>query len=464
MSREHIAEEKAEFIHDHEREISPLLSDQEKKQLLGDDFDLGIEGNSDILLERFETKVYRLDKPAEACDPEAKRFLVSFSDPVDYVTQLPIIERLMQDRRCSGISVVTDNIAGVAFSAFAEKHSEFVLERKNDIGEGSDPQSDLVFPDIARAAEGVDVAFVGIESVNSPSGSMVFNAKSVFGADKLFIVNGGWTGVGGRKELFANTGAMDQFDGIFVNDELAKQITESQLPEAFSEKVIATGTPSIDALDVANGPEFERKGREKLGIADDEIALLYCGDRSAEHKSDEKISTRINEETFEETLAAVKRTAQSAPDKHFVLMVRPHPRDDNKEELLRPQTGLPPNLRIVSAERGVLSMKEAGYAADTLLSIVSTENFMQPLRGKASVFLGYRENASGQSLGGRVIEKVYADDQKVIATHEGISFVDSQDALVATLADARRCPAKVLAPDAQTHPSSVDAILNIALS
>ena len=452
--------EKVEFIAEHEAEIKPLLSSDEKRDL----GDINSEAAADKFLERFETKAYRYEKPEGEFDPDAKRILISFSDPSDFGQQMPMIERLMVDKRCKGISVVTDNIAGLGFAKFVEAHPQFKQERSKDKLDNNDPQDDLVIPDIERAVEGVDIALIGIESVNSPSGMMIFNAKSTFGAKKLFISNGGWNGVGGRKELFTKTGEMDQIDGMFVNDDLAKKITETQLPEELHEHIFATGTPAIDVLEISNGPKFERAGRELLSIKDDEIALLYCGDISGEYEKmfNDYINPRINEETFSKTLNVLKQVANQKPDKKFVLLVRPHPRDGNKEELLQPQRDLPVNLRIVSAEKGIISMQEAGYASDIVLSIISTENILETLRGKEAVYLGYKDNGLGDSI----LKNVLGDDLPVVATHPGITVIDSDDALLKRLNGAHRNRAKEFqqSDDESSSHSSIDNILNIVFS
>ncbi len=448
-------DEKVGFINEHANEIAPLLSVYDNMNT----HEVRDEATADRLLERFETKAYRFDKQKEEYDTEAKRVVISFSDPSDFSAEMPIIERLMSDRRCSGVSVVTDNVAGVGFAKFAHEHPQFIQEHSVVKANNIDPHDDPVFLDINRAIDDADIAIVGLESTNAPSGIMLFNAKSMFGAKKLYVMNGGWVGLGAKIDSFEQMGMMDEMDGMFVNDALAAKITRSQIPDVMKEKIFETGTPALDALEVTKGKEFESRGREILGITEDEIALLYCGDISNGYDQiDPEASKRINEETFFKTLESIIDASKNSPAKKFVLMVRPHPRDGNKEELLQPRLELPPNLRIVHATKEVISMQEAGYAADTLFSIISTENIMQTLRGKESIFLGYRD----PGLGYNTLKIVYGDDLQIIASHEGITLVESDEALRSKLETSVRHLAKEYPPEENATPhTSVDNILNV---
>lgn len=459
--------EKEKFIQQHAEQIIPVLDDGEEKDRVKQyfketaehpggiaDFALTKE-QTDKTLEQFETKVFLCEKPGKEHNPDAKRVLLTASEQLAFNTMLPIIAALKSDRRCKAIELLTDSLAGKQF----EKLSDASFKRVDD-------KSLPVLIDALKPAEKepFDVAITAVERLDTPNEVALFGGKSVFGAKKLYFLSSGWGGVGGSMELFGSERGkhMDKIDGFFCADKLAKRILLRQLPDLPEDKIFLTGVPATDGLELHKGGEHREKGRIRLGLSNNDLVVLYLGDISVDYKKIVPTANpRINEETFNQTRDAIVRLAKEQPEKHIVLAVRPHPVDPNKEELLKPYSqSLPPNLKIVPAQREVISMQEAAYGADIIISIVSTENFLAPLRGKKAVFLGYKESG----LGDKVLEKVYGRElMEIIGQDENIVIVSSPDELTAELKEYGRAERKEEKIPKPPEVTSVDKILDIAL-
>jgi hypothetical protein len=51
-------------------------------------------------------------------------------------------------------------------------------------------------------------------------------------------------------------------------------------------------------------------------------------------------------------------------------------------------------------------MQEAAYGTDATASIVGTDNFLAPMRGREGIFLGYEE----PGMGGDLLTRLYGED------------------------------------------------------
>lgn len=387
------------------------------------------------LLERFETKFFLLEKTNEECETEAKRVLLSASDPLAFNTMWPIIEKLKGDSRCRAIGLITDNVAGQKFKDLFSGQ-----QNKNDFKRVKDKDKNgLALDDFLGATKGegneFDTVITTLESHDSPGSSLLFSGKSNFGnkETKLFIIHDGWTGIIARKDVFKNKERMDNIDGIFCNDDLTKNIIHNCLPEFSEDKILAIGSPIVDSIkdESENAEKYRSEGRKKLELKDDETAILYLGDISDDYdKLDNAISKRINEETFAKTVEAAIKIAEQQPNKKIALLICPHPRDPNGDELLNAvNTKTPNNLRIISATDDCASMEESAYAADAVASIISTGNFLAKLRGKKAIFLGYKVGEGEGQLGGKVLEKIFGREiiEKVIKKDKDMSVASSPE-------------------------------------
>ena len=439
--------EKIEFIKKHGDEIKQVVSDQEaiKKLEAGEAVASGRVENA---LEQFETKIFLFKK--KESKPEAKKVLVTASETMAFNLMNPIIERLKKDERCKVIGLFTDLIAGKMF-----KDPDFQRIDNKELP---------VLADAMKTAEKelFDVAITAVESANSPNEVVLFGGKSVFGAEKLYVMIGGWIGFGSDVILShpERQKYMESIDGIFCNDELAKRVIHSQYKEFPENRIFATGTPTIDDLELEKSAEYAESGRDKLEIEKDALAVLYLGDsspayRRAGYDTDEK----INEKTFEKTLDAMIKVAEEEPQKKFSFMVRPHPADTNSQELfdIIGRKELPPNLKVVSAEKSKISMQESIYAADIAASIVSNENFLASLCGKKAIFLGYEDKGFGSYVMGKTYSREIIE---AIDQDKNIDIVSSPRDFLDKIKQYRQAE---IEQSPRKEGNSVDRILDIIL-
>lgn len=449
--REPHLEEELCFIQEHAKEIVPITDDRETMGLVERHTGVGDvlvdERRVKNILEQFETKVYLLEKDEQEYDSRAKRVLLTASEPLAYNTIAPILESLKSDRRARAITLLTDNVAGKRF----EERGNLDFRRIRDHTK----------PVLADVPSPFDVAIAAVEPPNSAHAVALYGGKSVFGAEKLYFIASGWSGVGGTK-LFERERArtMDEIDGMFCNDELAKRILLRQLPDYPTERMHTTGTPSVDALELERASEYTREGRRKLRLDEETLAVLHLGDISADYRRlMPEVDERINEKTFEHTVEAMVRLAEDQPERKFALLIRPHPRDPNKEELLAMgERQLPGNLRVIPATGPEISMQEAAYAADVVVSIISTENFLATVRGRKAVFLGY------EGLGDAPLERTYGQELlAVMNAAPSLRTVSSPRELASYL---KACPraSEVPVPLTSHGKSAAEKILDIALA
>lgn len=453
--------EKIDFIKKHEDVIKPITSDSEMIENLAHHriiADSVIDQKRiENILEEFETKIFLCEKQKHEYGADAKKVLLTASEPLAFLTINPIIERLKTDPRCKAIGLLTDNVAGKQF------------ENKNDPSFKHIDNKDLpVLVDALKMAEKepFDVTIAAVDPINSPQTIALFAGKSSFGSKKLYFISSGWIGTGGGSLLETERAKhADKIDGIFCNDQLAKRIILNQLKEFPKDKIFITGTPVIDTLEIDKAKEHTQTGRKKLGIDDDELAILYLGDVSAAYRQEGfNVCKRINEKTFAETLEAIIKLAEAEPERKFALLIRPHPRDPNKEEMFSiAKRKVPKNLKIISTSKEDVSISEATYSADIIASIASTENFLALLRGRKSVFLGYEK----RGMGGDVLKQAYSKEVlNTIKQDKKISIVSSPENLIPYLKKQKHIPEEAEPPITfqKKTKTSTQKILDIALA
>ena len=420
--------EKLRFIREHSKEIAPITGDLPTLKEIDSSADFkaipqAINSEKvENILEEFETKVFTAEKPESK--PGAKRVLVEADNPGAYEAIRPLVAALLKDERCGAISAV---MSGVAARSFEKDFSGFFSQ----IREKDKP----VLVDIIDITERkpIDAVIATKSGNNAPDSVALFGSKSSLGAKKLFFVLEGW-GQPLNRVLAENRKNMDAVDGVFCNDELAKKIILHDFPEFSSEKIYSFGTPIIDSLDIEHRDEYRKKCREKWGIDERAKVLLYGGCISSEAKDWYGSRDDIDERTFQDTFRKVVQLAEDNPDDKFVFAFRPHPRDDKKEDKyqLVKNVVLPPNLSFKDGGKP-LSMNEAAYGADIILSIFSTENLLAPLRGRKSIFLGF----GGSDMGRGIIDKLYGKETVKILSKESdnVRVADSSENLGVCLAE-----------------------------
>ena len=462
-------EDAPRFVKAHAEEIEPLVQDDAHSQWIlqhlesSDGVPEDIQDNPEQLrpiLRAYENKLYSFDKIVSGSNPDGRRVFFTMNDPLSYTTLSPIIRNLLSDPRASGVSALTSGYASKFLERdFSDAH----------IAEVRDPEH-MIIEDVIEHTEQThpDVVIGTASSLNGPESLALFAGKSSLEARKLYFYFEGWGTAGSsfpsspsEIDKIDRMKRMDLIDQFLVVDEVGKKILMHEIPSIPEEKIKIVGSPVIDAIRVADSVAYTHTAREKLGLSPEEIALLYLGDVSHDYNAiGFETDPEINEKTFDKTLRAVIETAKRTPERKYVLLVRPHPRDPHKYRLLSEVTNssVPPNLTIKAADNSVTSMQEARYAADAVFSIGSTENFLAPRIGRKAVFLRY---ADEPGLGAVVGDRTYGSSlEKDISDAEPkIAFIRSSEEAGHAIEALGRAPEKV--PKASEERVAIDTISNL---
>lgn len=390
--------------------VAPLFSDEKTAE-----YEEAVSEDLDFVSARSTTNIFLLKKSDGDYNKDAKKVILSASEPLAFRALLPILENLRENPKCSTVALIADNVAGKYFKNYFSSDKakdKFVLLEKSN---GNIPKDKF------------DIALATIDAYTNP-GSLFYLAKKTLGVKKLFVIHYSWTALGSRKDILEeNIG----IDGIFCNDKLARDIILDRVPGISADQIFVTGTPVTDDLNLEKKDYLLDSGRKKLNIDSGDFAVLYLGDTDEDYKADGVIDKEINKKTLEKTVAAMNKLAMEFPAKRFVLAVRPHPRDAHREDLLASAKVSSVNFKIIQAHEETVTIEEAVYASDVVASIVSTENHLAPLRGRFGVFLAYRTVAGDKKLGEGVLERVYGKKMlESVKGEEGLFVVSSPDELV----------------------------------
>ena len=402
--------EKLSFVKEHAKDIQPTATDQSAIEDVMKERPVEKE-RIDALLERYETKVLTYERSDKVLG--ASKILFEASQPANYAVAAPLIEELIKDPRCAGITLLADNVAGQQF-----EESDIPLRPIRS--EGAPVMADI-------PAGPYEVALIFDEPANTPAPVLLYGAKSVFGAKKLYFFAGGLIGEGTQHILAPDADQkMDAIDAIFVNDQLSKQLLcgMARVPE---EKVIVTGSPLIESLEPEKAGMVRTAVREKLHIADSAFVAFYAGVVSADFKESGGESN-LNMHTYKETLEGVQMAAEHDPAREYVLVVRTHPRARNIESLPVPSE-LPANMRIVGGED--ISYDEVVYAADVLCcNPLSSELLLAAYRGRTMAVFAYQ----GEHQFGQLCERIFgAQGMRIIRDSGRAVFIESPQGLAAIL-------------------------------
>lgn len=441
--------EKLRFLRKYADEVKPVLGDAKK-----DVFDRIAQGSAseeevNESVEEFETKIYSHRKEEGGFDEDAKDVLVTIADPGAFNVAAPIIDRLQNDRRARSIEILTHGVSQKSFRGkFGEGFSQVGDPNKPVLADLGQATADLGAPDVVLAT---------VSAENGPESVALFGGKSVLGAQRLFLIRDGWGGMGSTFDKGKSTLNMDEIDGIFCPDELSKQVVVDKLPHYSRDRIYDFGTPTIDSVYAEDGADLQRLGREKLGLDDDTIAVLYGGGIQGEWIERYGTDPQIEAKTFSEVVGAIIDVAQNNPAKNYALLVRPHPRDPEKESIYDlSKRELPTNLKVIPADSPTPS--EAIYASDVDLTISSTEAFKNLLRGRQAVFL----TLEGKTMGEGMMQRVLGGDAyNQLQRSDGVKFVKDRLNLTRLISGVIR---KVSTKRSEEHESSVDRILDIALA
>lgn len=377
-------------------------------------------------------------------NPSARNVLFTVDNPGAYNALKPIIYALVEDDRCGNICVVSSGIASKNFGVdFRNRFTRAIKGRSS------------IIKDIETLLCKPDIVICSVSEMNGPEGIMLYGGKSVFGAEKLYLVCDGWGTPGSA--FRGNRKNMDMVDGFFCNDAFAKRIICHHAPEVNSKRVHFTGTPVIDTIEAEKADEYRQIVRQRFCLDEDVQVLLFLGDISDGYEKTFGSDPRINEITFEKTVMAMRLLAETHPTKKFAMLLRPHPRDTNKQEMYAviERLSLPQNLIFIDANVSAIRMNEAAYGADVIASIASTENLLAPLRGRRAIYLGYK----GDGLGGALLETVYGGEiMSFLSLARGIEVASSPEEFGKKFYGA--CLAEKIA-SSDMQGNSVERILNI---
>jgi len=397
----------------------------------------------EAITEKDETKLFSLEK--SFANPEAKRVMVTFDNPGAYNGLAPIVDALVRDPRCKGVSVLTSGWGSRQFRKDERAKSFKEIPPVTDLAH---PARETVFADILQESETsrYDIVLASGSAKDGPESAALFAGKANFGASTLFFFIDGW---GTTSWLTEATSRAEEnaplIDGIFCCDEMAKRLAMRALPGIPVEKFRVSGSPVIDGLYVENSEEFTETARRKLGLAPDEVAVLYAGDVPGDYGADMQIDgEHIDMRSLDRVIEAMRHAAQKEPQKKFALLVRPHPRNApeyQKEQVRHASSAqVPPNMAVRDASYPDVSIQEARYAADAVASIVSTENFLMPRIGRPAISLALSE----AGMGGAVIRKLYGEIGEDMRHAEPLlSFVHTPEELAVALLALRRAPGHV---------------------
>ena len=371
-----------------ERELVQRLSEDHTQTLSREE-----ERMLDDIIEQFETKIFEFTKSEAPAD--AKRVLVTSDNPGSWTAMGPLIAALDTDPRCKGVVAV---VSGVAGKEFKKKFPRF-----NQVHDEK-----MVLEDALTLAnnEPIDVAIGSVSVQNGPEDLALFGGKGNLGAAQNYFVFEGYGGVGGAFKL-GTAENMEKIDGIFCNDAFAKAIIHKRLPDYPLEQIFVTGMLAADSFELSKAEDYRTETRATLGIASETFTALYLGDASSDYDKTPGENSRINIDTFEETMQGMRELAQDERAEPIALIVRPHPRAGDKVEFMKNALDevVPENLSIKDGS-GPVKFEGAIYASDVVMSINSNENIFAPVRGRRSIILAY----DGEKMGGPALKEFYGDE------------------------------------------------------
>lgn len=438
---------KEQFAEDYAGEIKPLLLD------VGKDFFSRLaygnvpEDELNGVLKRFETKIYLQPKPEGQFDENAQKVLVTVADPGAFNVIGPLIDKMNGDQKVSEIAVITHGVS-----------QDYFKKQFGDIFSAVNDPDKPILAEITSKFQ-PDVIVVSMSDNNGPENFALFGGKSILGAKKLFVVVDGWTGMGSAFRG-DNIPRMDEIDGVFCNDELAKQVVVQSIPNFPQEKIFDFGTPTTDSVKSENGEELARLGRKKLSLDDETLTVLYGGGIQSDWIEKYGTNPKIEEISFQETVRSLIEAANLHPDQSYALLVRPHPRDPEKGEIFDTSNiDFPENIKVIPADNSKVSFSEAVWAADVAVGIIGTENFKMHARGKKGIFLAFE----GSNLGDYMLKKVLGEAvYNALSKNKDVTLIRSGEDLTEYLKDIKRETTSSHQNNI-TGKNSVDKILEIAL-
>ncbi|MEZ4752927.1 MAG: hypothetical protein R3A13_01280 [Bdellovibrionota bacterium] len=429
------------------------------KKALEDPSSVG-EPELNAVLNLQTTKVYQHNKVAGEFETDAKHILLTMSDPGAFNATMPLIKKLLTDPRCCTISVITD---GVGSLAFADSEEEAVFTRINPENTplylktmlATTTDRSYGYDDVPTPLRDLDVVISTTSAVEGPERTMTAGAKSLYGAGKHIMIYEGWSTNPGASFLSISD---EEVDAVICNDELAKQCLLRSTAKFSSDRILPLGTANLD-VPVTQEGFLRKEGRRKLGLKADEKTVLFVGNVSGanSYPNVRDKNPEFNEQSWYETIEACIEAAKLAPDKNFALLLRTHPRDPKKNELIASLAieGLPTNLRLIDATGSIVSMDEAAYASEIILAVNSTENLRAPHLNRTSAFLAYT------GISDKIFDAYWPEDLRIVMQAlPGVGVVSSKADLIALMLEERFFSIERTATDKSYVDGILDHVLN----
>ena len=371
-----------------------------------------------------ETLVFFYDKKTAGT-----RVLLEAAQPAAIPILSALVTRLVADIRCRSVCVLANNVAADAL--------------RNTIDEQKLPLVEIdKKPGIIEDIPGPFDAALGIlGTANSPSQLVLFSAKSVFGCKKLYFVA---SGPSAPVLLVSTRGNRDPIDKIFVDDPVAAELHQADMPWVPAADIVPVGTALLDAICRADAATLRRLGRKKLGLADDDRVLLYTNFPGDGHPS-------RSAKTLEETLAGVATAGMP-----FAVIVRPHPRMTPQE--LAACDSICDNSAVQVVKDPLrASYEESIYAADAVACPAgSTYTVLAPYYGRTALVFAY----AGEGMSGDIFRAVFPPSKAAALERiRGITVVHDSTAVARALKEARP-----FEPQKPVQGDSTQTILGYLLS
>lgn len=155
---------------------------------------------------------------------------------------------------------------------------------------------------------------------------------------------------------------------LCVQNETARRIAIKRRPSMNPDRIIVTGHPDFDKYAQIDPEEVKERTRKLLGVGNDEFLVVYSG--------------QLPPETPDILKHLVNSLNAVTTDKKIVLLFSRHPRDtsDGKtyQDILKEFEG-----RVIS--NGTTFSDDAGFAADLLVTMTSTEGLKSAYRRVPSI-------------------------------------------------------------------------------
>jgi hypothetical protein len=350
-----------------------------------------------------------------------------------WLSVAPLMEILLQDPRCARVSIFAET---EFLDGFKRQRYLSLFTR---LGKEGLTTSAAYLEMSSKKDSRLDVVISTVTNTLSPATVGFFFPQ---GAKRFFIVDN-WLNLGPPFAPY-KAGAHEtaglwwkSVQQIFVNDELAAAMVHELLPTYPRNQIRATGTGQTESIQPQRRAELARSGREKLGVDNDEQAVLFLGDIENVYEPGVVAPGHIFG-SFLKVVEALAQAATTEPTRKFVLLVRPHPADPKKAQFMQRihSVSVPENLHLIDASPGILSIDEAMCVATLCCSVQSTENFRAPHWGTKGVFLVYPE------MGKKIIDAYLTKEvqRQIRARSAEFAWVEKTDELVRDILMARTIP------------------------